>query len=153
MSSSSLPPGVAAHQRQLAEQRNPPPAPPRQPSDRERRRAEKAHGQHMQAAFNQLGARFARWARSRGDGYQPIDTPQGLGWKIGDMGRMPYPDTDSPSGDFHAYRANHTPWYVLANGEVVIGNWADPKRRMAQEPDTRHFIQVVRTNWGIDLSQ
>jgi hypothetical protein len=111
----------------------------------------------MEAAFNELGARFVRWALR--NGYAPTQYAKlgrgwrrlGRSWYIGDLGTTVI-GPGQGLGEAHALKRDHAVWFVLADGTVTtiadIG-----VRRLGAEDDTQRFIEVVRTTWGCDLDQ
>lgn len=138
---------AAEHMRLLNEQHAPPP--PRV-SPHEVQRREREHQRQMEAAFNELGARFVQWALR--NGYEPAKYGKlGRGWRIGDLG-MTEISSDPSIGEGYAHSRDHAAWFVLADGTVTtiadIGT-----RRLGAESGTQRFIEVVRANWGCDLDQ
>lgn len=140
------PPMAVQHQRLLDEQHAPPP----RVSPHEAQRREREHQRQMEAAFNELGARFVQWALR--NGYESAKYGKlGRGWQIGDRGTTKI-GSDPSIGEGYAHNRDHALWFVLADGTVTT--IADVGvRRLGVESDTRRFIEVVRTNWGCDLDQ
>ena len=144
----SLPPMAAEHRRLLQQQTAPPP--PRPPNPRTAMRRFRATQRRAEASYNELGHRFASWARSRG--YQPANYAKiGRGWKIGplDNRRAPYV-SDPGFGEAMAMMRGPTNWYVLHNGKVTT-DANNGAQILGSHPDTSRFIQVVLANWDCDL--
>jgi hypothetical protein len=111
----------------------------------------------MEAAFNELGARFVRWAQR--NGHRPVKYAKigrgwhrlGRSWYIGDLGTMAI-GSDRKTGGTFALKRDHAVWFILADGTVTTS--ADiGVRRLGAESDTQRFIEAVRTTWGCDLDQ
>jgi hypothetical protein len=120
-------------------------------------RRKREHQRHMEAAFNELGARFVQWALR--NGHEPVKYAKlgrgwhklGRSWYIGDLGTTAM-DPDRRLGAASAVKRDHAVWFVLTDGTVTTS--ADiGVGRLGAESDTQRFIEVVRTNWGCDLDQ